>query len=321
MKPRDVFAPDEIRALTRRSDAAGFWAIGSTWAAIGFTFAALARFPHPITYAVAVVVLGGRQLALAILMHEAAHRTLFKRRVMNDVLADWSCARPMMNDLAAYRRHHLQHHAHTNDALDPDIGLVLPFPTSRASIARKFARDLLGATGIKRALGQLLMSFEVLEYTVANDTQRRPREGRRVSDYVRAGVKNTAGFVVTNLAIAGVLAASGHLWVYSAWVVANLTTFNLFLRIRSLAEHACTERSSDPLYNTRTTRAGMLARLTVAPLRVNYHLEHHLITAVPYFRLPTLHRLLRERGIVAAPPGYAEVIALVSGSAPEREAV
>jgi len=314
MKARDIFESDEIRALTKTSDAAGFWAIGSTWAAIACTLALVARFPNPAVYALAVVMLGGRQLALAILMHEAAHRTLFRTRVLNDVFADWTCARPMMNDVTLYRRHHLQHHAHTNDALDPDLSLIDPFPTTRASIARKFARDLFGATGVKRAFGQLLMAFEALEYTVANDAKRRPRAGRRVRDYLGAGLRNTSGFVVTNLAMAGALAASGHLWVYSAWVVANLTTFNLFVRIRSLAEHACTERVSDPVRNTRTTRAGILARMTVAPIRVNYHLEHHLITTAPYYRLPALHRLLRERGVIPAPPGYGAVIARVSSA-------
>jgi len=313
MKARDVFDSDEIRALTKSSDAAGFWAIGSTWAVIAGTFAVLARFPHPVVFVAAVVVLGGRQLALAILMHEAAHRTLFKRRFLNDVFTDWTCARPMMTDVVRYRRHHLQHHAHTNTALDPDLSLVEPFPTTRASIARKFARDILGATGIKRAIGQVLINFEVLEYTVANEARRRPRSGRRLADYLRAGARNTSGFVVTNLVIAGVLAASGHVWVYLAWVAANLTTFNLFVRIRSLAEHACTERSSDPIRNTRTTRAGLFARMTVAPIHVNYHLEHHLITAVPYFRLPAMHRLLRQRGIVPPPRGYGAVVALVSG--------
>ena len=60
------------------------------------------------------------------------------------------------------------------------------------------------------------------------------------------------------------------------------------------------------------TRAGLLARATVAPFRVNYHMEHHLLIAVPYFQLPKMHRMLRERGVVQAPPGYAGVIALVS---------
>ena len=158
------------------------------------------------------------------------------------------------------------------------------------------------------------MDFEVLGYTVAGDAKRLPRNGRRTVDYLCAGFKNIGGFVLTNALLAAVLAATGHLWVYWAWVAATLTTFNLFVRIRSLAEHACTELSADPFRNTRTTRAGLFARLTVAPMRVNYHLEHHLLVAVPYYRLPKLHRLLRNRGAVPPAPTYWSVLKTVSGA-------
>ena len=77
--------------------------------------------------------------------------------------------------------------------------------------------------------------------------------------------------------------------------------FSRHARVRSLAEHACMARGPDPLRNTRTTRAGVLARITVAPLHVNYHLEHHLLPTVPWFRLPALGRLLAAREVI--PPG------------------
>jgi len=311
---RRFLSQDEWRALTRRSDFAGFWAIASTWAVIAGTFAVLARYPNPLTFIAAVVVLGGRQLALAILMHEAAHRTLFERRFFNDVVTDWLCARPVWAHVERYRHHHLRHHAHTATEKDPDLSLIEPFPTTRASLARKFARDLFGATGLKRFIGQTLMDSEVLGYTVAGDARRLPRNGRRWSDYVRAGIRNGGGFVVTNAALAGALAATGHLWTFWAWIAATFTTFNLFVRIRSLAEHACTERSPDPFRNTRTTRAGILARMTVAPFRVNYHLEHHLLVAVPYYRLPALHALLRERGATPESPSYWSVLETVSAA-------
>jgi fatty acid desaturase len=312
---REILSREEIQRLTRRSDARGWLAIGSTWALIAATFWVLARWPHPATFVLAVVVLGGRQLALAILMHEAAHRTLFERRVLNDVVTDWLCARPIWNDVALYRKHHMRHHKHTGTDRDPDLSLAPTEPMTRAALARKLARDLLGLTGIKRVLGQALMACEVLEYTVAPYPKRRPRDGRSALDYLRAGVRNSAGFVVTSGVLALALAATGHLWVFSAWAVAYLTTFSAFVRIRSLAEHACTERSADPLRNTRTTRAGLLARMTVAPHRVNFHLEHHLLVAVPWFRLPELHALLRERGALEEPPGYAEVLRTVSARA------
>ncbi|WP_394823072.1 fatty acid desaturase family protein [Pendulispora albinea] len=316
-KAKDVFTPDELRELTQRSTAAGLWAIASTWGIIALVFAALARWPHPITFVLAVIVLGGRQLALAILMHEASHRTLFAHRILNDVLTDWLCARPVWNDVARYRKHHMGHHAHAGSDRDPDQSLSAAFPTSRGSLLRKFLRDLLGISAVKRVLGLFLMDIEVLEYTVAAVAVRKPRGDRRFVDYVRAGLRNMSGMVLTNLVLAGVLAAAGHLWLYWAWAAAYFTTFGLFLRIRSMAEHACTERGSNPFRNTRTTRAGWLARMTVAPCHVNYHVEHHLLVAVPYYRLPKMHRMLRERGAPGAfAPSYASVLQTVTSDQP-----
>jgi fatty acid desaturase len=37
----------------------------------------------------------------------------------------------------------------------------------------------------------------------------------------------------------------------------------------------------------------------VAPNRVNFHLEHHLLMTVPHYNLPRLHRMLTERGALA----------------------
>jgi fatty acid desaturase len=77
------------------------------------------------------------------------------------------------------------------------------------------------------------------------------------------------------------------------------------------------EASADPFRNTRTTLAGPLARLLLAPHRVSYHLEHHLLMTVPAFRLPVLHRLLAERGALpegATAGGYVEVLRLASSS-------
>ncbi|MBZ0237835.1 MAG: fatty acid desaturase family protein, partial [Deltaproteobacteria bacterium] len=143
----DLLTRDEIRAFTRRSDAAGALAIAWSWLVIAGCFAALALVPHPLVFVGAVVVLGGRQLALAIAMHEAAHGTLFRTRWCNDVLADWLCARPVWSDTARYREHHLGHHAHTGTERDPDLGLALAEPMSRGSLARKLLRDVSGLSG------------------------------------------------------------------------------------------------------------------------------------------------------------------------------
>jgi fatty acid desaturase len=70
---------------------------------------------------------------------------------------------------------------------------------------------------------------------------------------------------------------------------------------------------ADELRQTRTTIARWWERIFIAPNHVNYHLEHHLLMTVPHYRLPRLHRLLRERGVLAdacLTRGYRDVLRL-----------
>jgi fatty acid desaturase len=308
----------EIRALNQRSDLMGGAAVALTWALIVATAAGLvwaAGQPALVAvpgFIVGFVVLGGRHLALAILHHEAAHASLFRTRWLNDFVGDWLCARPIWNDVQKYRAHHLVHHQKTGQPEDTDRSLIEPFPTTRASLARKLARDVLGLTGLKYLFGRVLMDAEVIRWTVASEVVRLPRAGRRWWSYPLAFARNAWGMLLVNALLFAACAASGHPWLYAVWVLSYVTPFPLFLRIRSLAEHACTQSTTDMFLNTRTTRAGWLARATVAPLHVNYHVEHHVLPGVPFHQLPRLHRLLRARGAVGAPPGYLDVLRIVS---------
>jgi fatty acid desaturase len=130
-------------------------------------------------------------------------------------------------------------------------------------------------------------------------------------DYLGDTARNMWKPTALQLLLLAALWATGHPAVYLARIGAYLTTYSLFMQIRSMSEPACTEESTDMLRNTRTTRAGLLARATVAPLRVNHHIERHQMPAVPYFQLPALHGMLRERGLVAPPPGYLDVLRIV----------
>ncbi|WP_111655767.1 fatty acid desaturase family protein [Isoalcanivorax indicus] len=321
-KVTDIFSREEIRMLTERSDLRGFAAVGWTWLVIGLSFVALAWASQqslliflPVLL-LALCVIGGRQLSLAILMHDASHGTLFKSKGLNNVLADWLCARPIWNDLHKYRAHHVIHHTRTGQQDDPDLSLVAPFPTTRASLARKLLRDISGLTGIKFFIGRFLMDAGYIKWTVANEVVRLPDDGMTLPRRFMLLLRNATPTLIVNGLLLAALWAAGHAWLFLVWVVAYMTTFSVFVRIRSMAEHACTQRSTDMFLNTRTTRAGLLARATVAPLNVNYHIEHHVMASVPYFRLPLMHRLLRERGAVPAPPGYLEVLRIVSSRTP-----
>jgi fatty acid desaturase len=268
------------------------WAsVAINWVLVLASFALVAAWPNPLTVILALFVIGARQLGFAVMMHEAAHRSLFQNRKVNDFVGNWLCAYPIWSDTHPYRPYHLQHHARTGSPEDPDIGLVKPFPITRASLGRKIWRDLSGQTGRKFARGAWNRSFARWD----DPTSRRA----------------AIGVAVTNLVLLALLTAVGHPWLYLLWAGAWLTTNTLVTRIRAIAEHALTPDANDPLGNTRTTRASVWERLFIAPNRVNYHLEHHLLMTVPHYNLPRMHALLGERGILeraCVADGYLDVL-------------
>jgi fatty acid desaturase len=274
------FTRAEIQDLLRVSNARGWLSIAVNWGVIAAAFAMVAVWPNPLTVVVALFVIGARQLGCAVLMHEASHRTLLADRRWNDLAGNWLCAYPVWTDLHAYRPYHLQHHAKNWTDEDPDIGLVRPFPITRTSLRRKIWRDLSGQTGRKFARAAWKRSVARWRAGDAN--------GRRAF----------VGFLVTNALLLAVLTAFGKPWLYLLWGGAWLTTNTLVTRIRAIAEHAMVPDPADPLRNTRTTLASWWERLLLAPNRVNYHLEHHLLMTVPHYQLPRMHRMLAERGLL-----------------------
>jgi fatty acid desaturase len=299
---RAAVGRDEIRALLEMHDLRSWGSIAINWGLVFAACALVAVWPNPLTVVAALFVIGARQLGFAVLMHEASHRSLFRLRRLNDWAGNWLCAYPIWSDLRPYRPYHLQHHARTGTAEDPDLGLVRPFPITRGSLRRKIWRDLSGQTGRKFARGAWQRTFA---------------RWRR-DPVARAAAR---GVLVTNVALLGILAAFGHPALYLLWVGAWLTTHTLVTRFRSIAEHALTPDPDDPLGNTRTTVARWWERLLLAPNRVNYHLEHHLLMTVPHYHLPRMHRLLRRRGVLdraCVERGYWTVLARAA-SRPDRQ--
>ncbi len=306
---------EEIRHLLAPSDFHGWLALAITYAVLASSFLLVWAWPSVLSVLVALVVIGGRQLALAILTHEAVHKSLFASRRVNEWVGRWLCASPMGISLDGYRKEHFEHHQKTGTSEDPDLGLVNPYPVSRKSMARKFARDLFGVTAVKRIYYIGLMGFGFITYTLSTNAKPVDQTGRSLLDVLRAGARNLGRTILTNLILLFGLTLMGVPLLYLLWVGAYFTTFSLFLRVRSIAEHACSPDRANALLNSRTTRAGLLSRFTVAPHNVNYHLEHHLFMQVPYFRLPALHAILKARGISTeknSAKSYVEVIRLAT---------
>jgi fatty acid desaturase len=298
LRASTLLGPAEIRVFGARSDVVGAALVLHAWVVIAAAMALFALWPNPLTLVVAIMIVGGRQLGLAILMHDAAHGLLFRSKAVNDRVAQWLCAYPVVTDLHLYRPYHLKHHRLTQQPDDPDLVLSAPFPITRASLRRKILRDLTGQTGYQRRKAQLR---DALGPSGTPWRERAARLRRRLG-----------GAALVNLALFLALTLAGYWWLYPLlWLLPLMTWYQLVSRIRNIAEHAVVPDNDDPWRNTRTTLAGPLTRLVLAPYRVNYHLEHHLFPFAPCWRLPRLHRHLLAAGHgprMELRRGYGEVL-------------
>jgi len=306
---RSVLSIEERKELLTINPLRSWWMVASNWVGVFAAMALVAWAPNPITIVLALFIIAARQLGMAIVMHEAAHRTLFRQRGLNDWVGNWLSAYPVWAEVAPYRAYHLVHHSRTGTDQDPDLGLAAPFPITRSSFKRKVWRDLSGQTGWKQARA-------VFRRDVGWSRSRNQRSlGMNEGEQPDVGWHKLIPVAVTNLVLLAVLALAGHAELYLLWVVAWLTTYRLVTRLRSIAEHGMVPDRHDPLRNTRTTIARWWERLLLAPNRVNFHLEHHLLMTVPHHNLPRLHQLLRARGAIdedCVTPGYLAVVRLAT---------
>ena len=314
VEPTDYLSREQLDRLRRIQPLRSVGAVAWTWGWIAGCFALYAAYPSVISVAVAWVVMSGRHLALAILMHEAAHGLLLRNKPWNDRIGQWLTAYPTMADTLLYRRAHFQHHKHTWTEQDPDLGLATALPVSRASFRRKMVRDLTGQTAYAR-------HRIIARYAAGLGPRGKGLEGKSWLSVARTFASNQRGFLCTNAVLLGGLTLAGIpeayllIWWLPAW-----TGYSVVLRLRSIAEHTCVTEPSDPLRQTRTTLAPGWLRFLLAPHHVNYHLEHHLFITVPHYNLPAAHRMLAQAGVLAraeVAPSYLQVLRRAT-SAPER---
>ena len=295
IKPLDLFEREEWESLTARNPLIGPLLIMHGWLLILAAAAVFIIWPNPLTYIMAVMVIGARQLGLAILMHDGAHGLLSKNKKLNDILGGMLSGSPVGADLVPYRNYHLQHHKYAQQEQDPDLVLSSPFPVTKESMRRKIIRDLTGQTFFKQRIAPLL-----------DDESR--------STFSGASKK----FYLANLVLFSLCALAGYWWAYFALWIVPLATWNpLVTRLRNIAEHACVGSTTDPWRVARTTLANPLERLLIAPYWVNYHSEHHLFMYVPCYRLRGVHNALKSQGHLdkmILSKGYRPVLTEAAGA-------
>ena len=291
----EFLSPAELKQLTQKSDFRASLLVANNWALIFIAFYLVYSFPNLFTILFSLFLIGGRQLGLGILMHEAGHGSLFETSDLNKKVGQYLCAYPILANLHAYADSHWEHHRHAGTKADPDLPNYDAYPISKESFKRKVIRDLSGQTGVKLVLSIFRGGDRMLST-------------KQTKDHLLGGLAINAllALIVINLF---------SFPVYLLWWAAYLTSYTFFARLRQVAEHGAVENlyDPDPRIHTRTTIPNLLERIFVCPNYVNYHCEHHFIPTIPAYHLKEFHEFLLARGYYRDHPdglafGYQTVI-------------
>ena len=244
---------------------------------------------NPVGWVLAFVLMGRAHAQFAALMHEAAHRLLFRNRKVNDWVGRWLLGFPSFTPVDLYRRGHMAHHREEFGPNEPDIPLYRGYPIPRDSMIRKLRRDAFGITGWKLTKG-------LLRGVVA--------ENEKVRTQAR-------GIVATQLVMLGLFTLLGHPWMYFIlWFLPHLTVWRVINRLRGIAEHGGMRQSPDRRETTHSVRQHLPARLTIVPYYTGWHLAHHVDSGIPMRNLPRLHAELVRSGYVQPGLEYSSYPAL-----------
>jgi fatty acid desaturase len=209
----------------------------------------------------------------------------------NDQLANLLVCLPIFNTVEGYRVPHFDHHRHSGTPRDPYAPLYAGYG-SQARLTRLLFGDLFLTGSIAKFADR---------YWHAGP---QPRASLDLRSTVALAAVQAALFVLCAV-------VTGRWYGYVVlWMLPLMTLPQFINRLRTIAEHS---RQQGDGHVNRSTVAGWVEYLLIAPYGYSYHFEHHLAPNVPYYHLETAHRLLLDRGFEFTPQeltdGYVRTFA------------
>lgn len=269
-----------LKALMLRSDRPGLIWFGK-WLSLTALSAYLLHLSLDQPWMVPVLLWYSFVLVLPMysLSHECAHGTAFRTRWLNELMF-WVSSLVYLEEPLHRRYAHATHHAWTSiDGLDGQqtFAFASTFPGWLWEISGLGQYIYEGKLLLQNASGRF--SDEVRRYTPENELPRLQR--------------NACLFLL--IYVGGAAAA----WIFEAqWVWWYLLLPRLLggsmMILVTLIQHVESDANVyDLRQSTRSVRTNALAEFLY--MNMNYHIEHHAHSSVPFFALPALNRELRDR--------------------------
>ena len=272
--------PQVLKQLSSLSTTRWLIAAGVDWLVIALTMLVAALWaPWPL-WLVAIFVIGNRQHALGVLMHDATHFHVNRNRRWNDMLADLLAGYPVFMPTANYRVFHLMHHRRLDMADDPEGRFFDTFPADAHFPQHPLRFGFLILRDLSGLWPKPLLFFAGLVWNLP---------GQQRWHLLPIALLHGAAMV------AAVATGTLHVYVF-LWLVPLMTVFPATQRIRAMCEHHGIAEAGSHRYQRnepdvlRTSRSidGLVGRTLFGPHGINRHLEHHLYPSVPFYRLDDL---------------------------------
>jgi fatty acid desaturase len=233
---------------------------------------------YGLLWAVPLIAIQGYLVAfLFMAVHEAAHKTVFAGRRLNELLGHVSSLMIVL-PYEYYALFHWDHHRFTQDPQrDPEL-VTATIPSSDTKLA-------IAYSGIVQLTNRIRLLF------------RRAITGNAVAAWIPEAKRGMvvrearlyAMFYLALLIASVALHTTALLWI---WLV-PLFVGQLFLRPYLYAEHTGCERTRSAYENTRTTYTGALTKWFT--WNMPFHVEHHAYPSVPFHALPKLNAVIDAR--------------------------
>lgn len=248
----------ELAVLARASFAEWGGRVAVNWVEIAALYSTAAFFDHWLGYILAVLVLGTRQHALAILGHEGAHHFAAQHKRFNDLVTSLFVLWPLGVGLDGYRRFHFLHHRWSGRDADPELShkRCAPEewrrPISKRRLAWLVLRDLCGV-----AIRDIFRLIRIVK---------------------PVSLRDKLGPLLWWSLAAGLAYRFDAMWVLALWWLATISSYWAVFRMRAWTEHFDTA-------DTYRISANWWQKAIFLPHNSWCHFEHHKWPGVPCWNL------------------------------------
>lgn len=232
-----------------------------------------------ITIPLGALLLGYAMASLQLFFHEASHYTIASNRYLNDTLANLLIGCWIAQDIATYRKVHLEHHRYLGETNDPEHSYFDPLDWNY------FFESL---TGIK--------VFKVLLSRRQHISQRKETQSNHRPSAIAGkvlGLSLHVGIVIGSY-------ITGNWQFALTWIIAIGSVFPLCSALRQLLEHRSNDAKAQVDYSqtahgavNRTFGDGIIAS-TFGAAGFNRHIFHHRDASVSYTRLKDVQEFLLD---------------------------